>query len=62
MCEVGQSQLSALESKSAGRRSVKERQQALVRTWCDLLEVEQTLFVIMGGANYKMPFYPIACN
>ena len=39
MCEVGQSQLSVLESNSAGRRSVKERQQALIKTWCDLLEV-----------------------
>ncbi|XP_028417505.1 uncharacterized protein LOC114541907 [Dendronephthya gigantea] len=39
VCEVGQSQLSALESKSAGRRSVKERQQSLISTWCDLLEV-----------------------
>jgi hypothetical protein len=49
VCEVGQSQLSALESKSAGRRSVKERQQALIKTWCDLLEVGSASGFVLGG-------------
>ena len=52
VCEVGQSQLSALETKSGGRRSVKERQQSLIKTWCHLLEVShwKTTFVGEGDA------------
>lgn len=41
VCEVGQSKLNSFDTNSTGRKSVKERQQALIKAWCDLLEVRK---------------------
>ena len=39
VCEVGQSLISAEESKKGGRKSQKEKQKILTDTWSKLLEV-----------------------